>query len=337
MFCTKCGTDNGESNDIRFCIKCGNPFTNVLNAPVAASNPISTQNTQNTQTSEELLGAENVKFLSDYGIPVDESPFVTSCRIAFFKNRVEEQLDHDKAILNGNYMSNAEYSRKFFQNNKMTFLQKQQYLGYGWLIKRAIVLLIIIASSVVICIINALCEAAGIEVTLDTAIYFLLVPVVLYIGFYNWIVKYKLKQVLNSELAEYSSWRESCKKEMPDAKVRCSRNEVLVPKIDACLNSICVDRSTIPEAYWGYGGEFLYLYTTRRADNVKEAINIWEQVLHQMRVEEEQRRQGIVMENRLDNITNIAMEAREYARNAEIAACAATAAADSAAFMAAYR
>lgn len=275
------------------------------------------------------VNAETKTQLAQFGIDTEESVFPQSCRVACLKLQLENQINADSKICNAVYLDDESYKKKCLENHE----KKDMHIAV-----RAILSFILggIASTIITLPISlffshdmdSLTTFAQTNVkgmlTLAGVVGF--VRLVIRIAATVWIWKmsndfYKKRQEkgiqeeIEAMLPQYREEREANERWKPGAAENISKNKQALNVVQQYLVFLCQNREAIPEAYWQYGGEFLYLFSTRRADNVKEAINLWEEILHQERMEAEQRRQGMV----IDNTNQLAAEARAYAQSAAIA------------------
>lgn len=274
------------------------------------------------------VNAETKTQLAQFGIDTEESVFPQSCRVACLKLQLERQINADSQLCNAVYLDDESYRKKCLENHE----KKDMHIAV-----RAILSFFLgsIAAGIITLPISLFFarDMEGLANFAETNLNGMLalsgvvgfVSLVIRIAATVWIwimsnnfykkhQEKKIKQEIEAMLPQYREEREQNERWKPGAAENISKNKQALSVVQQYLVFLCQNREAIPEAYWQYGGEFLYLFSTRRADNVKEAINLWEELLHQERMEAEQRRQGMV----IDNTNQLAAEARAYAQSAAI-------------------
>lgn len=274
------------------------------------------------------VNAETKTQLAQFGIDTEESVFPQSCRVACLKLQLERQINADSQLCNAVYLDDESYRKKCLEN----YEKKDMHIAV-----RAILSFFLgsIAAGIITLPISLFFahDMEGLANFAETNLNGMLalsgvvgfVSLVIRIAATVWIwimsnnfykkrQEKKIKQEIEAMLPQYRTEREQNERWKPGAAENISKNKQALNVVQQYLVFLCQNREAIPEAYWQYGGEFLYLFSTRRADNVKEAINLWEELLHQERMEAEQRRQGMV----IDNTNQLAAEARAYAQSAAI-------------------
>lgn len=232
----------------------------------------------------------------------DDTAFERSCMVAVIRNDLITKLQESQNLVyNVNYVNDEEFVSDYVKRN---------YVGNSSLFNGIVAFFTIGFSPWILMPFSSqLGESYGTAWLLLAAAIF---GTVKYIS--KKIKKANLKSEAESLLPQYRSERDDYfRVKRPEALKAIEIYPKNIEKVTNFLLEISSKyRESIPEKYYPCAGELLYLYKTKRADNLKEAINLWENIQFQMR----QAEAVDAISNQVKANMLLAEEARDYAMQA---------------------
>lgn len=338
MICGKCGKEN-DLTDSNFCKNCGNQLSVV--------------------SDDEYLTEVDNAFLDMCNIDRNEDMFVKSCKICVIRKLMGNQIEDYKIALSTHWLTDEEWLKKRknekINDAKDTFLEVLLN-GLG-LILTGIEAVFHMAISLIRNIFSVVFSLIRVIIGLIVAIIVLSI-VDYFVPFFKYIEpiengvktvgefianhyitgiivicsilaivaivalkkkKSKEKQELSDRLAAYQIKRAQGMLKKEDAEKKLKKTELLYSIATNVLTDMNRCRESVPPEFWDNAEGLWYLYQSRRANNVQEAINLLEKLQYQSRMEEKMDRSlEMAYENRksIEELQRISSDARDFAENA---------------------
>lgn len=271
--------------------------------------------------STNLFTAEQEAFLRNNGIDTSLPVFPLSCEIAAKAVWLAERRDRYKYLLNvrknGGMKSESEYKKqicKEFEAENMEGLRFPLMIiallfggGLGWIIT-----IILMAKTLTGDI--TFNFPKGSWLIIQGLSMFLVYKVV---GKLNCLLHLSNRHdEISNIVGEYKLKLLDYERNIGDADEKYEEYNYLFNEFHKLRTIISADRAALPQTYWHAGPTFLGIYNDRRADNVADAIAVYEDMRHKNTLEQYQARQ-----TELANQANIAaQEALQTARSAQASA-----------------
>ncbi len=271
--------------------------------------------------STNLFTAEQEAFLRNNGIDTSLPVFPLSCQIAAKAMWLAERrnrYDHLATVKrNGGMMSESEYKKKIckeMQEENMAGLRFPLMVialifggGLGWILT-----IIIMAKTLTGDI--TFNFPKGSWLIIQGVCMFLVYKVVGKLNCFVYLVNHQ--DEISNKVGEYKQKLWDYERNSGDAAEKYEEYNDLFNEFHKLRTIISADRAALPQTYWSAGPTFLGIYNDRRADNVADAIAVYEDMRHKNTLEQYQARQ-----TELANQANIAaQQALETARNAQTSA-----------------
>lgn len=286
MKCPVCKCDNPESQ--RTCRVCGE---RLIAEPVHAEGLLKTVPGK-PGTIEELN---------------EDQVFEFSCKAAIAMQSLNENIEKNKKVVNRAIYSDEEFISNYIQRNF-----RKTSTGTNILLGLLSGFLAFVMDNLIF---------VGLLKNSKNDSPMISVVVIIFFGVFFWLFKRlmntmqynKVRACGESLLPNYRTTRQTFyEREKPEAIKAIENDKQEVKKIENILKQLSNRRNCLPQEYYGCAGELLYLYQIKRADNLKEAINVWETMQFQIR-------QAEMMQEISDQVEynkKMLARAEEYARQA---------------------
>ena len=361
MICNKCGTEN-NSEDSKFCKNCGNPLNAIA------------FDAKKNASFDVYLDENDNKFLDMLNIPRKDDMFVKSCKLCVIRRAMQNQISEYKKALSKSWLTDDEWlgmarKEKMRENTRKFASGLTAVIGavFGGIVAvfKTLIALISNIFSILSSLLGIIIYLIIFVIILAVADNFLhfsqyITPVVnafntvksfiskhyiiglVIIGGILIVVSVKIlidknterKQAQNKKLLEYQRRRDEGLKKQEEAKKNLQTAELMYGYTTKILTKMNESRESIPPEYWDHADSLWYLYQSRRANTVQEAINLFEEMKYKSRIEEKMNKSlEMASENRraIEDIKKISSDARDFSENAMLYAQQSTSAAYSAA------
>lgn len=278
--------------------------------------------------STNLFTAEQEAFLRNNGVDTSLPVFPLSCRIAAktmeFQDIIDNYCNALVKKISGGYESEEEHKKKYL---------KQLIFGGGYHFHIILFLVLALIIGTIAGIMLKVKVGFGVfrisEEDLAFCkimryVFIILSFVILNAGsLFSYL--FKNRKNIDMEMKQFRSEVSHYHNTMKDYEENNDSNSEKLKMFRDIMKIISADREAIPEKYWEWGSLFLSYYNDRKANNVSEAIRVFEEEQHRYRVESEMERQ-----TELANQANIAaQQALQTARSAQASASVAVGIANS--------
>lgn len=361
MDCSKCGKKN-NSDDSKFCEKCGNSLSDIA------------VGTKKNTTLDSMLDEDDNNFLDVLNIPRKDNIFVKSCKLCIIRNAMKNQISEYEEALSSYWLTDDEWLQISKEENKAEIAGKLTLVLTGVIgatirgiiaVFKILITIIVNIFDVIFSLLSIIISLAVLAVVLAIVDHFVhfsqyITPVV---EFFNTIKNFvsehyiaglvaigvillivsvitlvrkntEKKQSQYRELLEYQYRRDEGLKKQKEAEKNLEIANLMYGVTTKILTKMNECRESVPPEYWDNADSLWYLYQSRRANTVQEAINLLEEILYQSRMEEKMDKSlEMANENRrtIEEIKKISSDARDFSENAMLYAQQATNAAYSAA------
>lgn len=275
--------------------------------------------------STNLFTPEQEAYLRGHDIDTSLPIFPLSCHIAaktlYYGSRCFKFEQARESKENGTYKESLEEFRKSYADTLLQYEYKPSRGAYlifafiiGGILELILTLTLWIAGQVLIGPIGEYrfgSFASGFCFIMQFVLVFLCYKVIEMI-FKKAFLKNR-RQEINEETAIYKRNKEEYQNNLKDADAHYEEYKRYLEELIVLRGIIAENREALPQNYWGASNDFIKIYNNRRADNVADAIRVYEEMRHQQQMEIQQEKQ-----TQLANQANIAaQQALQAARNAE--------------------
>lgn len=280
--------------------------------------------------STNLFTAEQEAFLRNNGIDTSLPIFPLSCEIAAKTVNLEELCDSCKSALNtrknGGFKSVEEYEKACMKDILREHISSNIQITFpialivGEVLAWIIFVIVLVQNVKGRLLFN---YPKGSWLILHGGCIALVFALV-YKGLSHSTIKQRRGDI-DDAVMKYKSRMYEYQRNVKLADEKYDEFLALCDEFRKLRNIITQDRAAIPQTYWSAGLTFLGIYNDRRADNVADAIAVYEDMRHKNTLEQYQARQ-----TQLANQANIAaQEALQTARSAKASASVAVGIANS--------
>lgn len=237
----------------------------------------------------------------------DNSVFQNSCKVAIIINTLKERISKNANLANTSYFNDHEFIVNYQENN---YVSASTFTN---------ILIGIIALAFTIFFLTIFW---GMVIKGDVSSFIGFIVIIIWLGLIFLIEliikKIKMHKLLKDAvclLPKYRNERDNFyNNRKPALMAQIKDDNDVLNQANDYLKSISNNRNCITKEYYQCAGELLYLYKVKRADNLKEAINVWENIQFQLRQAEVLSEISATVEYN----TKLAQQACEYARQAAI-------------------
>lgn len=228
-------------------------------------------------------------------------PFSDSCRIAIKRSEMFSAIGYLSNQLDRNFLSDNQYVENFFNNNYKKMSGIAIFVMAFFLVPPFIVFSIALGLTI-----------SGILAVLGVALSIAMIPLIVLTV--NSKRKKKVYAAAYESLDEYKKERDDFYNVFKtQAENRLALVKIIYSKLTDYLNSFQnTNRNCVPSAYWCDAAELLHIYESRQADNLKEALQVLENMKHRQRMEDHME----LMNAEMEYASAVAEETNEYARQA---------------------
>lgn len=271
--------------------------------------------------STNLFTAEQEAFLRNNGIDTSLPVFPLSCHIsakAMHIASIRNRYDHLATVKrNGGMASESEHKKQFCKD-----LQKENQAG----LRFSLMIIALIFGEGLAWVLTIILMVQSVRgklnfyfpkgswIILHGGSIFIVYMLVSKLCGLSYLAKHS--DEINEEMANYRQKLWDYERNSENAAEKYEEYNDLFNELHKLRKIISADRAALPQTYWSEGATFLGIYNDRRADNVSDAIAVYEDMRHKNTLEQYQARQ-----TELANQANIAaQEALQTARNAQASA-----------------